>query len=419
MSERPLAVEGAIDLDGEPVGLVAEGGTIVELGPGVEAPAGALVLDGSDRLLIPPLVNGHTHGAMTLFRGRGGGLPLMRWLEEVIWPVEKRLEPEDVYWGTRLACLEMARNGVSTFWDMYWHGPEAARAVADSGLRAVVGPAVLSLPGEDEAGANDDLAGDLDRVESFGPRVRAAVAPHAIYTVSTTRLEELGELARERNLPIHIHLSETGQEVEDCLGEHGVRPAHYLDRLGLLGPDTLLAHGVWLDRDELELVAARGSTVVTNPVANQKLTVGRTFPWVEAREAGVKVGLGTDGPGSNDSLDPLADLKVFALAQPEATDGGPALGAEEAFRIATGQASELLVGSDPLAPGRPADFALIDLDSPTMALGDPAWNLLFSATGEVVETLVVDGKVVSERGETDGDREIIERSREIARRLFS
>ena len=419
MSERPLAVEGATGLDGEPIGLVAESGTIVEFGPGVEAPEGARVLDGSGRLLIPPLVNGHTHGAMTLFRGRGGGLPLMKWLEEVIWPVEKRLEPEDVYWGTRLACLEMARNGVSTFWDMYWHGPEVARAVADSGLRAVVGPAVLSLPGEDGAAADDDLAGDLDRVESFGPRVRAAVAPHAIYTVSTARLEELGELARERDLPVHIHLSETRQEVEDCVSEHGVRPAHYLDRLGLLGPDTLLAHGVWLERDELELVAARGSTVVTNPVANQKLAVGRNFPWVEAREAGVKVGLGTDGPGSNDSLDPLADLKVFALAQPEATDEGPALDAEEAFRIATGQASDLLVGSDPLAPGRAADFALVDLDSPAMALGDLAWNLLFSATGEVVETLVVDGKVVSDRGRTDEDREVIERAREIARRLFS
>ena len=419
MNEAPLAVEGAVGLDGQPVGLVAEGGRIVELGPGVKGPEGARVLDGAGRLLIPPLVNGHTHAAMTLFRGRGGDLPLMRWLEELVWPIEQRLEPEDVYWGARLACLEMARNGVSTFWDMYWHEPEVARAVADSGLRAVVGPVVLGLPGGGGTGSGEALAGELDLIESFGPRVHAAVAPHAIYTVSTERLEELGELARERDLPIHIHLSETGGEVEDCLSEHGLRPAHYLDRLGLLGPDTLLAHGVWLDRDELELIAERGSTVVTNPVANQKLGVGRTFPWVEAREAGVPMGLGTDGPGSNDSLDPLSDLKAFALAQRGLTDQGAGPPAGEAFRIATGQASGLLVGPDPLSVGRPADFALIDLDSPQMALGDPLPNLVYTATGEAVETLVVDGRVVSERGRTDEDREVIERAREVTRRLFA
>ena len=419
MNGTPLAVEGAIGLDGEPVGLVAEGGRIVDLGPGVTGPKGARVLDGSGRLLIPPLVNGHTHSAMTLFRGRGGDLPLMQWLEELVWPVERRLDPEDVYWGTRLACLEMARNGVSTFWDMYWHGPEVARAVADSGLRAVVGPVVLSLPGESESGAQEDLVAKLDLVESFGSRVRAAVAPHAIYTVSSGRLEELGELARERDLPIHIHLSETEREVEDCMGEHGLRPAHYLDRLGILGPNTILAHGVWLDRDELELVAERGSTIVTNPVANQKLGVGRIFPWVEARRAGVPLGLGTDGPGSNDSLDPLADLKVFALAQRGATDGGSGLPSGEALRILTGQVSDLLAGPDPLSVGRPADFALVDLDSPQMALGEPLPNLVYTATGDVVATLVVDGQVVSERDRSDEDQEVIERAREATRRLFS
>jgi len=417
---QTLAVVGATGLDGQSIGLVAEGGSIIEVGPEVAPPEGAQVLDGTGRLLIPPLVNGHTHAAMTLFRGRGGDLPLMRWLEELIWPVEERLQPEDVYWGARLACLEMARNGVSTFWDMYWHAPEVARAVADSGLRAVVGPVVLSLPGGGGRESGEALAGELDLIGSFGPRVRAAVGPHAIYTVSTERLEELGELARERELPIHIHLSETAGEVEDCLSEHGLRPAHYLDRLGLLGPGTLLAHGVWLDRDELELIAERGSTVITNPVANQKLGVGRTFPWIEAREAGVPLGLGTDGPGSNDSLDPLTDLKAFALAQRGLTDQGAGPPAGEAFRIATGQASGLLVGPDPLAVGQPADFALVDLESPELAIGDPVSNLVYAATGSAVETLVVDGRIVAEReGGDEESREIIERAREVTRRLFS
>ena len=419
MTDGLLAVEGAKGLDGQTVGLVAERGTIVELGPGVEAPEGARVLDGSGRLLIPPLVNGHTHAAMTLFRGRGGDLPLMRWLKEVIWPVEERLEPEDVYWGTRLACLEMARNGVSDFWDTYWHGPEVARAVRDSGLRAVVGPTVLSLPGGAEAEDEEALAGELDLIDSLDPRVRASVAPHSIYTVSSERLGRLGELAREKGLPIQIHLAETEQEVDECLEKNDLRPAFYLDRLGLLGPDTLLAHGVWLDRDELALIAERGATIVTNPVANQKLTVGRTFPWSEAREAGVPVGLGTDGPGSNDSLDPLGDLKFFALAQREAGGGTTPVPVGEAFRVATGQTPDLLAPGDRLTPGAPADFALVGLDSPQMALGDPVSNLVYTATGAAVETLIVDGRVICDNGRVEDEQEVVERAREVAGRLFS
>lgn len=417
MNERLLAVEGAVGLDGEPVDLIAEGGTITGLGSELEIPEGAQVVDGSGLLLIPPLVNGHTHAAMTLFRGRGDDLPLMRWLKEVIWPVEERLEPDDVYWGTRLACLEMARNGVSDFWDTYWHGPEVARAVRDAGLRAVVGPTVLTLPGGAGSGTGQGLADELDRIGSVDPRIRPSVAPHSIYTVSSGQLEELAGLAREKDLPIQIHLSETAREVEDCIEENGLRPAFYLDRLGLLGPATLLAHGVWLDREELELIAERGATVVTNPVANQKLTVGGTFPWSEARDAGVPVGLGTDGPGSNDSLDPLEDLKFFALAQREASDGPVPVPVGEAFRVATGQASDLL-GGERLAPGGPADFALIDLDSPQMALGDPLSNLVYTATGAVVETLVVDGRVVCDRGRVDEDQEVVARAREVALRLF-
>lgn len=417
MNGRLLAVEGAVGLDGEPVDLISEGGTITGLGSKLELPEGARVLDGSGLLLIPPLVNAHTHAAMTLFRGRGGDLPLMRWLKEVIWPVEERLEPEDVYWGTRLACLEMARNGVSDFWDTYWHGPEVARAVRDAGLRAVVGPTVLTLPGGSGTGSGQELGEELDRIGSLDPRIRASVAPHSIYTVSSGRLEELAELAREKDLPVQIHLSETAREVEDCIEENGLRPAFYLDRLGLLGPATLLAHGVWLDREELDLIAERGATVVTNPVANQKLTVGRTFPWSEARDAGVPVGLGTDGPGSNDSLDPLEDLKFFALAQREASDGPAPVPVGEAFRVATGQASDLL-GGERLAPGGPADFALVDLDSPQMALGDPLSNLVYTATGAAVETLVVDGRVVCNRGQVDEGQEIVARAREVARKLF-
>ena len=415
MSTSTLAVVGATDPSGRSVGLVAEDGRITEFGPGATPPEGAEILDGSGMLITPPLVNGHTHAAMTLFRGRGDDLPLMRWLKEAIWPVEKNLTPDDIYWGARLACIEMARNGVSTFWDMYWQEPEVARAVEDAGLRATVGPVVIDPPGG--TGPSTGWLEDLDRCASFGPRISVAVAPHAIYTVGSESLERVAGIARERDLPIHIHLSETAKEVEDCVAEHGVRPTRYLDDLGLIGPKTLLAHAVWLDREELELVAERGATVVTNPVANQKLTVGRPFPWSEARRAGVAVGLGTDGPASNNSLDPLGDLKVFALLQRAASADAAVIPVEEAWRIATGRASALLGPADPLAPGMPADFILVDLSQPEMATGDPVSNLVYAATGSAVHTLVVAGEVVSRGGRVEGEEEVVARAAEAARRL--
>lgn len=415
MSRTALAVLGATDLSGGTVGLIAEDGRITEFGPDPIPPEGAQVIDGSGMLIMPPLVNGHTHAAMTLFRGQGDDLPLQRWLEEVIWPAERGLTPDDVYWGVRLACLEMARNGVSTMWDMYWHGPEVARAVEDAGLRAVVGPVVIDPP--NGTGPSADWLEDLERCAEFGPRVSVAVAPHAIYTVGSENLERLAGVAADRQLAIHIHLSETAREVEDCLAEHGLRPAHYLDQLGLLGANTLLAHGVWLDRSELELIAERGSTVVTNPVANLKLTVGRPFPWPEVREAGVSVGLGTDGPASNNSLDPLGDLKIFSLIQREASADAATISVDDAWRMATGQKSGLLGASDPLAVSMPADFVLIDLSSPEMVIGDPASNLVYSATGASVDTLVVDGQIITRGGRTDGEAEIIARATEAANRL--
>lgn len=417
MSARSLAVTGAL-LDGSRTDLLSEDGLITAIGPDLDLSGADEVIEGSDLILAPSLINGHTHAAMTVLRGRGGDLPLDRWLNEVIWPLEQRLTGEDIYWGARLACIEMARNGVSGFWDMYWQSAEVARAVRDAGLRAVVGPVILSLPDRPDTGAEEAaLIEDLDRIAEMGPTVRAAVAPHAIYTVNEDRLSTLASLAGERGLPIHIHLSETEQEVLDCISQHGLRPAAYIDRLGLLGPDTLLAHGVWLDDEELALIAERGATVVTNPVANQKLAVGRTFPLPRALEAGVALGLGTDGPASNDSLDPLSDLKVLGLAQRNAANDAAVLMSGDAWRIATGQASALLRPEPPLQIGSPADFILLNGKAPELATGDLTSNLVYAASGAAVDSLIVDGRAVSLHREVADLDEIIARVREIDARL--
>jgi len=423
----PLAVTGAL-LDGVEVGLRCEKGEIVALGPGVEPAPGDEAIDAAGAHLVAPLLNAHTHAAMTLFRGYGGDLPLMRWLRELIWPVEARLEPEDVYWGARLACLEMIRTGTACFWDMYWHPGATARAVEDAGLRATIGGPILDAGGGSE-GMKETALAYLDELAGTGPLVGSSLAPHAIYTVSEGLLRWTAELAAERSLPVQIHLSETEQEVSECLERHGARPPAYLDRLGMLGERTVLAHGVWLDRSELELIAARGCTVVANPVANMKLAVGGVLPYPAARRAGVRVGLGTDGPGSNDSLDMLADLKVFALSQRHASGDPTVLPAEEAWRVATGAASPLLSRSQrelhgmhgksvaTVVVGGAADFLLLRADSPELGLGDLYSDLVYAASGSVVDTTVVAGRVLMRGGVVEGGEEIVARARERARRL--
>src|SRR4051812_4893568 len=228
-----LAVTRAL-LDGEPVGLRCEEGRIVALGPGVAAEPGDEEIDAGGAPVVAALLNGHTHAAMTLFRGYGGDLPLMRWLQEKVWPVEARLEAEDVYWGTRLACVEMIRTGTARFWDMYWHPEATGRAVRDAGLRATVGGPLFDAEGGTEE-MKETARGNLEALGAFaGDGVEPALAPHSIYTVSGELLSWTAETAAETGAAIQIHLSETEQEVEECLDRHGARPAHYLDGLGLL-----------------------------------------------------------------------------------------------------------------------------------------------------------------------------------------
>jgi len=415
-SPPSLVVIDAV-LEGKPVGLRCEGGVIVELGPEVTAAAGEATIDAGGGILVPPLVNGHTHAAMTLFRGFGGDLPLMRWLREKIWPIEARLEPEDVYWGTRLACVEMIRTGTSRFWDMYWHPAATARAVEDAGLRATIGGPLFDLDGA-RAETQTRALGELDELEGFGTTIASALAPHSIYAAGTELLSWTAEVASERGLPVHIHLSETEHEVTECIERHGVRPAQYLDRLGLLGEQTVLAHGVWLDDSELELIAERGSTLVAAPVANMKLAVGGVFPYPAARRAGAAIGLGTDGAGSNDSLDLLADLKVFALAQRHRNGDATVLPADEAWGIATGCRAPLFAGDgEPLAIGAAADFLLLRRDAYELSLGDLHSNLVYAASGSVVDTTVIGGRVLMRSGEVEGVAEIVARAAERARGL--
>lgn len=405
-------------LDDASVAVRVEGDRIVALGAEVQPAPGDDVLDAAGMALLPGLVNGHTHAAMTLMRGYGDDLPLMTWLQDRIWPTEAKLTADDVYWGTRLACVEMIRSGTVRFWDMYWQPEAVARAVQDSGIRAHVAlPLVDGLDPDKSDALRADAERSLDALAEAGPRIATTLGPHAIYTVSEKSLHWIAELSSERDLSVQIHLSETEGEVQDCVAAHGVRPAPYLDRIGLLTPRTLLAHGVWLDDDELALVAERGTTIVTNPVSNLKLAVGGVFPYAKARAHGIPVGLGTDGAASNNSLDLFQDVKQLALIQKHAERDPAAMPATEAWAVATGQRAPLLGGPGRVAVGEPADFLLVRRDDPELTPGDLVANLVYAAPGSVVDTTVVAGQVLMRGGAIGNEADVRAGAIASARRL--
>jgi 5-methylthioadenosine/S-adenosylhomocysteine deaminase len=413
-----LAVAGATLPDGAAVSLRADDGRVVAIGPDVDAEADDEVLDGAGRVLLPGLVNGHTHAAMALFRGFAGDLALMDWLQDHIWPAEARLDADDVYWGTRLACLEMIRTGTVRFWDMYWQPGAVARAVTDAGLRAMVGlPLIDGLDAAKSTALRADAVRFLDELADADPRVRPCLTPHGIYTVSTESLAWVAEEAATRDLPVHLHFLEIEDEVTGCLERTGKRPGPYLEDLGLLTPRTVLAHGVWMEDAELDLVAAHGATVVTNPASNLKLAVGRVFPYARVRAAGIPVGLGTDGASSNNGLDLLQDVKLLSLLQKHTENDPRALPADEAWRVVTGGLAPSLGGAPDLAVGAAADFVLARAAAPELTPGHLVANLVYAAAGQVVDATVVAGRVLMRDGRIDGADEVVAKARERAGRL--
>jgi 5-methylthioadenosine/S-adenosylhomocysteine deaminase len=381
-------------------------------------------------VLLRGLVNGHTHAAMTLFRGYGGDRALMDWLERWIWPVEAALTADDVYWGTRLACIEMLRSGTTRFWDMYWHPLAVARAARDAGLRATVAPPLID--GFDDARSKEVCAqaGDaLDALTGLSPLVQPGLAPHGIYTAGPTTLGWAAEESARRDVPVQLHFLETEDEVAGCVERTGQRPGAYLDSLGLLSERLVLAHGVWLDDDDAARSGARGATVVSSPASNLKLAVGGVFPYRRMRAHGVRVGLGTDGASSNNSLDLLAETKLFALLQKFVTNDPAETPAADAWAVATGARAPLLTrgagrsaphdddDGTTLAVGDAADVFLARRGAPELAPGHVLDNLVYAADHAVVRTTVVAGRVLVRDGEVADEAEVVAKVGECARRL--
>jgi len=359
-------------------------------------------------VLIPGLVNLHCHAAMTLLRGLADDLPLMTWLQEHIWPAEARhVSIPFVHDGTLLACAEMLRGGITCFNDMYFYPEAAARAAGLAGIRAVIGLPVLEFPTAYATDADDYLAKGLAARDSLigQPLLHFALAPHAPYTVSDQSFTRIATLADELDVPIHVHVHETRAEIDESLKQFGVRPLARLMRLGLIGPNLIAVHAVHLDAMEIELLAAHGCSIAHCPTSNLKLASG-IAPLKELLEAGVNVGIGTDGAASNNRLDMFAETRLASLLAKGAGGDARTADAHHSLHMATlGGARALGLGDEigSIVPGKAADLCAVALDDPLQApCYSPASHLVNVAGRENVSHVWVAGQLKVENGTLTG-----------------
>lgn len=378
-----------------------------------------IVIDASGKITIPGLVNTHSHVAMTLLRGVGDDQKLDTWLNEYIWPKEANLNEELVYLGSKLAMAEMIKTGTTTFNDMYFYMEETAKAVDESGMRAVLGYGMIDL--SDEEKMKSELNETKKLIENChntcDQRVTVAVSPHSPYTCSEELLIKSKELAEKNNLKLHIHVAETLKEFKDSVGEKGVTPFEYLDSIGLLSSDTIAAHGVWTEEDEMNMLRERGVSISHNPSSNAKLASG-VAPVTEYLKTGVNVSLGTDGVSSNNNLDMFSEMKLAALLQKSTQLDAQVLNAKQTLDMATINGAKALgLNTGEIAEGKLADITIVDTNVPHMTpVRNPLSNIVYSALGSDVDTVICNGKILLENKQltTINEQEIIDEVNEKA-----
>ena len=403
----------------EPAGVVLDwhsvairGGDIVAVLPSDEAALRYAATESftlERHALIPGLINLHTHAAMSLMRGMADDLSLMTWLNDHIWPAEaKHVSPDFVREGTRLACLEMLRGGITCFNDMYFYPEAAAQAALDCGMRAAIGLITIDLPTVYASDADDYLAKGLaarDRYQDE-PLISFCMAPHAPYTVSDRALTRVVTMAEELDLPIHLHLHETREEIEGSLAQHGKRPLQRMHALGVLGPRLIAVHAVHLEDREIELMARHGASVAHCPSSNLKLANGFA-PIHKLHSSGINFGLGTDGAASNNRLDLFQEMRLTALLAKGVSGDPQAMPATAALHAATlGGARALGLESrlGSIEPGKAADLCAVDFSAPGLQpCYSPISHIVYAAGRENVSEVWVAGKLRVTYGEITGN----------------
>lgn len=406
-------------MEGAGTDIFVRDGKIEAIGPECRLEA-EKIIDGRGMTAIPSFVNMHTHSGMTLFRGICEDMPLEAWLDAV-WRAERHLDREMIYWATRLACLEMIKSGTTAFADMYWMIDRAADAVEDSGMKALLTYSLLD--GGDESKQKiqrEDCERIYEMSRRWHPNVRFGVAIHAHYTVSDDNMRWAAEFARSRNLLLHTHISETEAENEAHFAKYGISPTKRLADMGILGRDLIAAHCVWLDEEDVCLLGDSGTTVVHNINSNLKLASGYRFLYRELNDAGANITIGTDGAGSSNNLDMLESMKTSALMQKAWRKDPSAMPISEVFKAASANGAKALgIGSGVIAEGEPADFLLVDTDSPVfLPAMDFKANLLYAANSSAIDTVVCNGRVLMQERKVEGEREVMDNAaRQIARFL--
>jgi 5-methylthioadenosine/S-adenosylhomocysteine deaminase len=360
----------------------------------------AQTISAPDQIILPGLINTHTHAPMVMYRGLADDLALMEWLEKYIFPAEaKTVSPEMVRVGTRLAALEMIESGTTTYADMYYFEEEIARVTRDAGLRGVLGETIIQFPVADAKTPGEALMRAERFIQQFkdDPLIVPAVAPHAMYTNDKTTLIASAELARKYGVPVLIHLAETEEELTIARDRYGMTPTGYLDSIGFWGPRTLAAHGIWVDDADLAILKKRGVGISHNPESNMKLASG-SAPVMKYLKEDVALGLGTDGAASNNDLDMFEAMRQASFLAKHTSHDPTAVPARTALDLATiGGARALglqqLIGS--LEPGKRADLIVVSTAAARQTpLYDPVSHLVYTTRGDDVRTTIVNGAVL-------------------------
>ncbi len=428
-----LRIHGGLLLPMDPPdAVIADGVVVIDApfisyaGPAPGPPPGEdeQVIDASGCVVMPGLINAHTHVSMTLLRGYADDMALQAWLEQKIWPAEMKLRREDVYWGAMLGIAEMLRSGTTTFNDMYHFPAAVADAVMDSGIRACISGVLLGIipTAEETLREAIELTAELKaRNES---RLIPMLAPHAPYTCPDPLLQRMAEAAAELGVAIHIHLSETAKEVEDSLREHGATPVQHLADLGIFEVPVVAPHCVHLTDQDIDLLVEHRVGVVHCPTSNMKLASGFA-PVPKLLSAGAKLGLGTDGASSNNDLDMFEEMMVGAVIAKGHTGDPTVVSALQMLAMATRGSAEALGIADQvgtLTPGKRADVIVVDMTHPhTQPPHNPISHLVYASKGADVRDVIVDGRLVMRNREllTMDEAEVIVRARECAERIVN
>ncbi|MBR2508266.1 MAG: amidohydrolase [Lentisphaeria bacterium] len=410
-------------LDGKSRDIMIENGVFKEIAPEIIDSTNCQIIDGKGTLAVSPaFYNTHTHAAMTLLRSYADDMALFKWLQQYIWPVEAKLTPEDIYIGSKLAILEMIRTGTVFFNDMYWYPMETIRAAKEMKVRAAVG--MLFLSGSDtkielqNSDINRQLENNRQAIEADG-KIRLTLAPHAIYSVGKDKLLGAADKARRENYYIHIHMAETREEFKNCLKEHHMTPAEYLDSLGVLTEKTILAHSLFLSPSDIELIKARGAHISHMPCSNMKLGSG-SFHYHEVVEMhNCPITIGTDGACSNNNLSMLEEMKFAALSAKRQSHN-PEVGKDiDIFKAATCNGAKAFgIDGGEIAVGKAADFLLVDLEHPLMmANHNFISNMVYSADSSCIDTVVCGGEILMLHKFIESEKEILQEAKECCCRL--